>query len=396
MNRYLQTFISLLLLTLTAYPQIINPYLGMTEPDTIPRRFGTPDLISDGTWWWHGAPAFSPDGKIMIFTKYIDASERMMIYELDNINGVWTSPYRPSFASDSADNCPVFLPDGDTLMFMSARTGSWRFYKVYRTSTGWSEVQDVNFDYNSLPGYMASFFSIAADGTLYFICSAQLPLVHIYKAHLVNGVYTQFECLPEPVNSILGEGTPYISPDQDFLIYDATRPDGFGLHDIYVTFRKTDGSWTIPTNMGNRINGSHEDIFPKVTPDGKFLFFNSAKQGDFGYNAYWVSTDVINKLNPFLSVDENINFPERFYLYQKYPNPFNPSTTIKYSVTNLSKVILKVYDILGKEKETLVNEEKPSGTYELTWNAANLPGGVYFYQLKAGDFTSTKKILLVK
>ena len=85
-----------------------------------------------------------------------------------------------------------------------------------------------------------------------------------------------------------------------------------------------------------------------------------------------------------------------YYLSNNYPNPFNPSTKIKYSVPQLSNVIIKVFDILGNELETLVSEEKPAGTYEITWYAEGLPSGVYLYQLKAGSFIQTKKMLLLK
>ena len=79
-----------------------------------------------------------------------------------------------------------------------------------------------------------------------------------------------------------------------------------------------------------------------------------------------------------------------------YPNPFNPTTTIKYSIPKTYNVLIKVFDVLGNEIETLINEEKPVGTYELNWNAANLPSGVYFYRLQAGDFVQTRKMILLK
>ena len=88
--------------------------------------------------------------------------------------------------------------------------------------------------------------------------------------------------------------------------------------------------------------------------------------------------------------------PKEFLLSQNFPNPFNPSTKIRYSVPQSSTVVIKVFDILGNEIETLVNEEKPAGTYELTWNAVKLPSGIYFYQLRAGDFVQMKKMLLLK
>jgi flagellar hook assembly protein FlgD len=83
-------------------------------------------------------------------------------------------------------------------------------------------------------------------------------------------------------------------------------------------------------------------------------------------------------------------------LSQNYPNPFNPSTTFTYSIAKQSKVLIRIYDIIGNEIVTLVNEEKPVGTYDLTWDASNLPSGVYLYQLTAGDFIQTKKMILMK
>lgn len=85
-----------------------------------------------------------------------------------------------------------------------------------------------------------------------------------------------------------------------------------------------------------------------------------------------------------------------FTLDQNFPNPFNPNTLIKYSIPKSSQVSLKIFNTLGQEMETLVNEEKQVGTYEVNWNASNLQSGVYFYRLQAGDFISTKKMILMK
>jgi photosystem II stability/assembly factor-like uncharacterized protein len=85
-----------------------------------------------------------------------------------------------------------------------------------------------------------------------------------------------------------------------------------------------------------------------------------------------------------------------FLLSQNYPNPFNTDTKIKYSVAKSLKVTLKVFDIHGKVIDILVNEEKPAGTYEVTWNAGNLSGGVYFYQLNSGGLIETRKMILRK
>ena len=96
--------------------------------------------------------------------------------------------------------------------------------------------------------------------------------------------------------------------------------------------------------------------------------------------------------------------PDKFQLHQNYPNPFNPTTIIKYQIKELSSphalsgdlVTLKIYDILGKEVTTLVNEKQSPGTYEVSWDGSSYPSGVYFYKLMAGDFTETKKMLMIK
>ena len=95
-------------------------------------------------------------------------------------------------------------------------------------------------------------------------------------------------------------------------------------------------------------------------------------------------------------VEQEIMTPTKFVLYQNYPNPFNPSTKIRYAVGSREFVNLKAFDVLGNEVATLVNEEKPTGTYEVKWNAAVLPSGVYFYQLKAGSLVETKKMIFLK
>ena len=92
------------------------------------------------------------------------------------------------------------------------------------------------------------------------------------------------------------------------------------------------------------------------------------------------------------------NFPEHIYLYQNYPNPFNPETTIKFSLPSGDYVSLKVYNILGKLVAVLLNEYKKEGIYSLNFNSEdyNLSSGVYFYRLEAGNYSVTRKLLLLK
>ena len=97
-----------------------------------------------------------------------------------------------------------------------------------------------------------------------------------------------------------------------------------------------------------------------------------------------------------MSNEVNVGVPEKFALSQNYPNPFNPSTTINFDIPKDGKVSLRLYDMSGKEVATLVNEYKTAGYYSVTFNAANLSSGVYFYSITANNFTAIKKMMLIK
>jgi len=95
-------------------------------------------------------------------------------------------------------------------------------------------------------------------------------------------------------------------------------------------------------------------------------------------------------------VNVSYDVPAEFVLDQNYPNPFNPSTRISYFVPKESFISIKVYDFLGREVKTLVNEYKATGSYDLVFDASNLPSGTYFYTLIADNYSSTKKMIILK
>jgi hypothetical protein len=105
---------------------------------------------------------------------------------------------------------------------------------------------------------------------------------------------------------------------------------------------------------------------------------------------YWLYTTGLN------SEKNQPKIPQSFHLFQNYPNPFNPSTMIKYDLPKEGFVTLKIYNILGKEAKTLVSEYESAGTYNIAFNASDLPSGIYFYRLSSGNFAQVKKLLLLK
>ncbi len=133
--------------------------------------------------------------------------------------------------------------------------------------------------------------------------------------------------------------------------------------------------------------GNFTFILPDTMP--KFSYITATATDTSGNTSGFSQPSVINSVT-----DHSI--PEAFKLYQNFPNPFNPVTRINYSLPLTSFVTLRVYDILGKEVATLVNEEKPGGNYEINFDAGNLSSGVYFYRMMAGSFIYTKKFILLR
>jgi photosystem II stability/assembly factor-like uncharacterized protein len=155
------------------------------------------------------------------------------------------------------------------------------------------------------------------------------------------------------------------------------------------------------------ICGSDGKIFTSVDDGVNWLEQNTGVNNKlnsivFGYNDSIGYSVGDNGIILFTSNGGGINkvegepSPIGYYLSQNYPNPFNPSTKINFRIEEFGFVTLKVYDVLGNEVSTLVNEEKPAGKYEVEFNTVKLTSGVYFYQLKTGDYTETKKMVHAK
>jgi len=151
-----------------------------------------------------------------------------------------------------------------------------------------------------------------------------------------------------------------------------------------LDFIQFDGDWSSPPGSDNK-NWS----FVKDDADGFQLLYSTplttAQMNALGMDTLLVGVE-----------DETNGMPSDYNLEQNYPNPFNPSTTIKFSIPENSIVELTVYNQLGEFIQMLVNEEKSAGSYEITFNAQDLSSGVYFYQIKANNFVSTKKLVLLK
>ena len=123
------------------------------------------------------------------------------------------------------------------------------------------------------------------------------------------------------------------------------------------------------------------------------------KRSSYWGNSAYDDTLTVKQIGePIVGVlnDNESTLPSKFILHQNYPNPFNPVTTIKYSIPQSDFVNLRIYDMLGREIETLVNEEKPAGEYYVNFDGTNFSSGVYLYKLQTGTYIQAKKLLLLK
>ena len=138
------------------------------------------------------------------------------------------------------------------------------------------------------------------------------------------------------------------------------------------------------------VNGQGNSNSPKE------YFFTDTPEGGtkFQYRLKQIDTDGKFVYSSIVSIE--IQPPSQYILNQNYPNRFNPSTVITYSIPISSKVLVKVYDMLGKLVTTLVNENQEAGKYEINFNAGELSNGIYYYKIQSGNFAATKKMLLLK
>ncbi len=361
-----------------AFPQSVNKYMGQTPPQGTIRRFPPENmqmLAVNGVWTWHGAPSFSPDCKEMFFVKYLHAFDRPEIWHTRLVNNQWTVPVLAAFGSQAVkENCPVFSSTGDTLFFYSERSGSGGFYQTIRQSgESWSEPQKLPL---TLPSGLSTSWnlSLSRNRTLYFDLYQVSSGSDIYRSQWINGSYSTPVRLPDQVNSPSGEGCAFIDPDEEYLLFISIRPGGFGLHDIYISYRTRDGGWSQSVNLGNVINSSVEEGFPLISPDGKYLFFNTVRAAsqDQGYNAYWVSAAFIDLMRPVEPDTGNrvVFFSDRdgnAEIYCMFPD----GTDLKRLTSNLSTDIDPAWTSDGKQVVFASDREGSQELYLMNADGSN-------------------------
>jgi hypothetical protein len=224
-------------------------------------------------------------------------------------------------------------------------------------------------------------------------------------ANLIGSVFVE--------NNHLGyHGTAFTNFDAGNSSVEFTNMPGFGGGPRALLFRYALGNTDRTGSL--TVNGQAMNLTMKGTGDWTNYVLDSVEVNlNSGYdNTIRFSAtgsdfgnldEIIIKSTPLTTVETVSELPTEFLLYQNYPNPFNPSTVITYTIPATVNsgasgihVLLRVYDALGRRVATLVNEQKKPGNYRIEFNADNLPSGIYFYQLSAGNFISTKKMILLR
>ena len=277
------------------FAQPSGPYFGEEPPGLTPKVFA-PDFISTSDRAVQNA-AFSPDGKEFCFA-VSGVNWHSIIMITRQIDGKWTEPDTISFCKTGIKSCcPAYSPDGQKLFFISQGRQNYNSADIWvseRIDNDWAEPQRLNEPVNSNSHEWE--VCISQNNTLYFSSSRSggYGSMDVYCSRLIDGEYTTVENLGPPINTSSLDECPAIAADESFLFFNSYRSGGYGGNDLYLSFKNSDGSWTGPKNLGPEINTSQLDIYPVLSPDGKYFFFTRRRSSSINVSRlYWVSIGAV-------------------------------------------------------------------------------------------------------
>ncbi|GAB5532884.1 MAG: hypothetical protein Roseis3KO_46610 [Roseivirga sp.] len=270
----------------TESPTTAPPYFGEEPPGLIPKLFAPAIVSPDGLF---EGGTFSSDKKEFYFTRKNGKYQQRTFFVIRYENGHWGNE------SETDIRWPQFSKDGNT-MYLG---------KEYRerTDTGWSAPKSRGEFLKD----QAHGISVASNGTYYFgfYKKEDNGKGSLRYSRLINGKHENPVKMGPEINTGEEIAHPFIAPDESYLMWDVGREDGHGQADIYISFKQKDGSWLPAINMGSLINTELQESSPRVTDDGKYLFFSRGewkpKEDGSTYwvgRSYWVDAQVIEDLRP--------------------------------------------------------------------------------------------------
>ena len=284
------------------YVKITGAYLGQKKPGLKPEPFAPGILLN--THRPHGGITFSPDGTDIYWTAALDFGAFQKIWMMRQVDGLWCPPKAVPFSEPYTYGGPMFSPDGERFFFdvqkPMDKNGGRPDFDIWfqeKKTGGWGEVIKPGVPLNSDKSALGP--SVSRNETVYFYSfdmEGGFGSVDIYRSRLSNGQYEKPENLGDAINTEFMDTLPYIAPDESYLLFSSMRPDGYGDFDLYVSYKKKDGTWTKAKNMGDTINTPARESISVVSPDGKYLFFMSRRNeiGEF----FWVDAGIIEELKP--------------------------------------------------------------------------------------------------
>lgn len=426
-----------------------NVYLAVSGNRTTYQFYNTTDFGVSFTNWdsipsWHPTPIWwAGNGGVEVGMSKSTNEQNLVMFGTNVGDGVSASSVAHVYNGWAKDSCDAF----------------WAIYSTNSGTTWTGQTIAWDGDFDIVDGYHTPMYAplfenfgqvdmaVGNDGAMHavangygliFNATGDTAIGNSFPVLYWNSVGNTWKSISSeaidtvqaigdyyPTNSI-GQAYPSVSVSEDgqvvYVLWTGpqftasggldTADNGAGVQyywrDLYHAFSVDGGdTWT------------YGGVFPDMLPNQSEAFGTAAQHLEFiapnTYRAHIVYlADLTTGVQPFdgvasnnplvyttfdivlTSVGDDGNLVNNFELAQNYPNPFNPSTSISYTLAERSNVTLKVYDVLGKEVASLINTSQDAGTHQVTFDASNLSSGLYIYTLNAGNFTSSKKMMLLK
>ncbi len=305
-------FIIVCLLSINVYGQENSwKYFGQEPPEDIPQVFAK-GIIST-KHFEHSSPAFSPDLKEVFWS--IICKENLesgnynhTIFHLVFKNGNWSKPDTAFFSGPTNDDVPMFSPNGKRLYFSRnfsdtliiedwSLNNNLDIFFIEKNKNGWEEPVNIGKEINTNKAEWQA--TISKNYNIYFenYLKGVKNNSGIFCSEFKNNKYQKPYPLPKSINSEEYDRTPFIAPDESYIIFSSSRNpenNGNGYGDLYISF-KINNKWSKAIYMGNKINTKERERFPTVSPDGEYLFFKRYNNKTYG-DIMWVDAKIIEEL----------------------------------------------------------------------------------------------------
>jgi hypothetical protein len=271
-------------------------YMGQPLPD-LKRKLFAPNFIS--TEEYEFGSVFNSEGTEFYYA--IDINRKPIIRYSKLTDGMWSKPKTILTHEKYGYNDPFLSPDENRLYFISKRAldgvGELKDHDIWyveKENSGWSEPINAGPNINSEGNEY--YISFTKAGTMYFASNINASEEDkrsdqdIYYSHFINGEFQKAIRLGDSINTENYEADAFVAPDESYLIFCSTRPEGFGRGDLYISYKNNDGGWSKAVNMGESVNTEYHELCPFVTADGKYLMYTSNE------DIYWTSTEIIDQI----------------------------------------------------------------------------------------------------